>query len=133
MALFYGIHVQYNASPCSNTVKTRHDGSLSTGHANSTRDMLLRLESMVLGGVDLPIAAIRNQICSAVDILIHLSRLPDRSRRVVEITEVLGYEEGEIRLNRIFEYDLKEAALRKTGALCHTEKLLRKGIRTDLV
>ena len=114
-------------------MNTGHDGSLSTGHANSTKDMLLRLESMVLGGVDLPVAAIRNQICSAVDILVHLMRLPDRSRRVVEITEVLGYEDGEIRLNRIFEYDHKEAALRKTGSLCHTEKLVRKGIDADLV
>ena len=80
-------------------MNTGHDGSLSTGHANSTRDMLSRLETMVLQGNDgLPLPAIRQQISSALDIIIHLSRLRDKSRRTMEITEVLGYENGEIQL-----------------------------------
>ena len=78
-------------------MNTGHDGSLSTGHANSTRDMLSRLETMVLQGADgLPLEAIRQQIASAVDVIIHLSRLRDKSRRTMEICEVLGYEDGEI-------------------------------------
>lgn len=86
-------------------MNTGHDGSLSTGHANSTRDMLSRLETMVLQGADgLPLEAIRQQIASAVDVIIHLSRLRDKSRRTMEICEVLGYEEGEIQLNPIYQF-----------------------------
>lgn len=86
-------------------MNTGHDGSLSTGHANSTRDMLSRLETMVLQGADgLPLEAIRQQIASAVDVMIHLSRLRDKSRRTMEICEVLGYEDGEIQLNMIYEF-----------------------------
>ena len=86
-------------------MNTGHDGSLSTGHANSTRDMLSRLETMVLQGADgLPLEAIRQQIASAVDVMIHLSRLRDKSRRTMEICEVLGYEDGEIQLNTIYEF-----------------------------
>ena len=78
-------------------MNTGHDGSLSTGHANSTRDMLSRLETMVLqGNAGLPLMAIRQQIASALDVIIHLSRLRDKSRRTMEITEVLGCENGEI-------------------------------------
>ena len=75
---------------------TGHDGSVSTGHGNSTRDMLLRLETMVLMGMDLPISAIRGQIASALDLMIHISRLRDKSRRIVEISEVIGMKDGEI-------------------------------------
>ena len=72
-------------------MNTGHDGSLSTGHANSTEDMLSRLETMVLqGAAGLPLEAIRQQIASAVDIIIHLSRLRDKSRTTMEITEVVG-------------------------------------------
>lgn len=86
-------------------MNTGHDGSLSTGHANSTRDMLSRLETMVLQGADgLPLEAIRQQIASAVDVIIHLSRLRDKSRRTMEICEVLGYEDGEIQLNPIYQF-----------------------------
>lgn len=85
-------------------MNTGHDGSLSTGHANSTRDMLSRLETMVLTGSQIPIEAIRQQIASAVDIIIQLSRLRDKSRRTLEITEVVGYEKGEIRLNPLYEF-----------------------------
>ena len=78
-------------------MNTGHDGSLSTGHANSTEDMLSRLETMVLQGADgLPLEAIRQQIASAVDVIIHLSRLRDKSRRTMEITEVVGYKNKEI-------------------------------------
>lgn len=85
-------------------MNTGHDGSLSTGHANSTKDMLSRLETMVLTGAQIPLEAIRQQIASAVDIIIQLSRLRDKSRRTMEITEVLGYENGEILLNPIFQF-----------------------------
>ena len=77
-------------------LNTGHEGSLSTAHANSSRDMLSRLETMVLMGVDLPLEAIRRQIASGVDILIHLGRMRDRSRKLLEVTEVCGFEKGEI-------------------------------------
>lgn len=86
-------------------MNTGHDGSLSTGHANSTHDMLSRLETMVLQGADgLPLEAIRQQIASAVDIIIHLSRLRDKSRKTMEITEVLGCQNGEIQVNPIYQF-----------------------------
>src|SRR5699024_6739236 len=84
---------------------TGHDGSLSTGHANSTKDMLSRLETMVLTGAEgLPLEAIRQQISSAVDIIVHLSRLRDHSRKTMEITEVTGYKDGKIELNHLFVF-----------------------------
>ena len=115
-------------------MNTGHDGSLSTGHANSTRDMLSRLETMVLqGNAGLPLPAIRQQIASALDIIIHLSRLRDKSRRTMEITEVLGYENGEIQLNPLFTFketegstlDKVEGRLVRTGnPLVNDYKLL---------
>lgn len=88
-----------------NAYNTGHDGGLSSGHGNSPRDMLARLETMVLMGADLPLAAIRSQIASALDIMIHLGRLRDKSRKVLWITEVGDYEEGEIRLNTLYRYE----------------------------
>ena len=85
-------------------MNTGHDGSLSTGHANSTKDMLSRLETMVLSGAQIPMDAIRQQIASAVDIIIQLSRLRDKSRRTMEITEVVGYENGQIKLNPLYQF-----------------------------
>jgi pilus assembly protein CpaF len=85
-------------------LNTGHDGSLSTGHANSSKDMLSRLETMVLMGMDLPLEAVRRQIASGVDIIVHLGRLRDRSRRVLEIVEILGYENGEIITCPIYEF-----------------------------
>jgi pilus assembly protein CpaF len=85
-------------------MNTGHDGSLSTGHANSVTDMLSRLETMVLSGATLPVEVIRKQISSAIDIMIHLGRLRDKSRKVLEITEVLHVKEGEIQLNPLFEF-----------------------------
>lgn len=81
-----------------------HDGSISTGHANSARDMLYRIETMALMGMDMPLMAIRRQICSAVDILVHLGRLRDRSRRVLSIEEITGIQEGEIQTHVLFRF-----------------------------
>lgn len=105
-------------------MNTGHDGSLSTGHANSTSDMLSRLETMVLQGADgLPLEAIRKQICSALDIIIHLSRLRDHSRKTMEIVEVLGYENGEIQLNPlyVFEEDENSTLEKVSGQMVRTE------------
>ena len=123
-------------------MNTGHDGSLSTGHANSTVDMLSRLETMVLQGADgLPLEAIRQQIASAVDIIIHLSRLRDKSRKTMEITEVLGYGDGKIILNPlyVFEEDEKSTLEKVSGSLKrtsnpmqNTHKLILSGIRTEI-
>ena len=105
-------------------MNTGHDGSLSTGHANSTEDMLSRLETMVLqGAAGLPLEAIRQQIASAVDIIIHLSRLRDKSRKTMEITEVVGYENGRIILNPLyrFEEDENSTLTKVSGSLKRTE------------
>lgn len=85
-------------------MNTGHDGSLSTGHGNSTADMLGRLETMVLSGARLPLEAIRQQIASALDIVIHLARIRDKSRRTMEISEVVEYRNGEIILNPLFAF-----------------------------
>jgi pilus assembly protein CpaF len=85
-------------------MNTGHEGSLSTGHANSTQDMLSRLETMVLSGINLQVEVIRKQISSAIDILIHLSRLRDHSRRVMEISEIVDVVEGEIHLNCLYRF-----------------------------
>ena len=103
-------------------MNTGHDGSLSTGHANSPQDMLHRLETMVLMGMDLPLIAVRQQIASGIDILVHLEKGKDKKRRVIEITEVLGIENGEIQLNQLFTYEDK---LIKKGEIQHKEKLFR--------
>lgn len=108
-------------------MNTGHDGSLSTGHANSTRDMLSRLETMVLQGSEgLPLEAIRQQIASAVDIIIHLSRMRDKTRKTMEITEVVGYEHGEIILNPlyVFEEDENTTLQKVSGSLRRTDRPL---------
>ncbi|TFJ41868.1 pilus assembly protein [Carnobacterium divergens] len=118
-------------------MNTGHDGSLSTGHSNSTYDMLSRLETMVLTGANLPVEVIRQQISSAVDIMVHLSRMRDHTRKVVEVTEVLGFENGEILLNPLFkfveegEYKGKIVGeLRATGnELVNHSKLAMAGIQ----
>lgn len=83
---------------------TGHDGSLSTGHSNSPRDMLTRIETMIMMGMDIPLMAIKNQIASAIDIIVHLGRLRDKSRRVLYIEEVNGILDGEIQLNSLYEF-----------------------------
>lgn len=86
-------------------MNTGHDGSLSTGHANSSRDMITRLESMVLMGMELPLEAVRRQIASAVDVIVHLGRLRDGSRKVLEIAEVTGMCDGQVELHTIYEFE----------------------------
>jgi pilus assembly protein CpaF len=116
-------------------MNTGHDGSLSTGHANSTRDMLSRLETMVLSGAaGLPLEAVRQQIASAIDIIIHLARLRDKSRKTMEITEVVGYENGKILLNPlyVFEEDGKTTFEKVSGSLVRTKNSLVKGDKLRL-
>lgn len=108
-------------------LNTGHDGSLGTAHANSSRDMLSRLETMTLMGVELPLEAIRRQIASGVDILIHLGRMRDKSRKVLEIAEVCSFENGEIRLQTLYTWQ-EEKGLVQTAPLLHREKLKRAGI-----
>lgn len=109
-------------------MNTGHDGSLSTGHANSAADLLSRLETMVLMGMELPIAAIRQQIASAVDIIIHLGRMRDKSRKVLEITEVCGYKEQIIRLQPLFHYCYGSGKLKREGELTNVAKLQAAGL-----
>ena len=113
---------------------TGHEGSLSTGHANSVSDMLLRLETMVLSAEEIPLAAIRRKIASALDIIVHLGRLRDKSRRVLEITEIMGYEGDEIVLNPLFQFEdagdaggKVEGRLVRVNRLYHVEKLCMAG------
>ncbi len=117
-------------------MNTGHDGSLSTGHANSTRDMLSRLETMVLqGAAGLPLAAIRQQISSAVDIIIHLSRLRDHSRKTMAITEVLGLDEqGNIMLNPLYEFveDENSTLEHVSGQLRRTENKMQNVFKLQL-
>lgn len=117
-------------------LNTGHDGSMSTGHANSSKDMLSRLENMILMGVEIPLAAIKQQIASGVDIIIHLGRLRDKSRKVLEIAEVMGYMEGEILLNPLYQFvETGENAdgkvlgtLQKKGELSYVAKLQSAGL-----
>lgn len=116
-------------------MNTGHDGSLSTGHANSCRDMLSRMETMVLMGMELPLPAIRGQIASGIDILVHLGRLRDKSRKVLHIAEVAGMENGEIKLHELFRFVEEREGSREvcgklvqTGELRNREKLVRAGI-----
>lgn len=105
-------------------MNTGHDGSLSTGHANSTKDMLSRLETMVLTGASgLPLEAIRQQIASALEIIVFLSRMRDKSRKTLEICEVCGYKNGEIKLNPIYVFEENENSTLKRveGELVRTK------------
>lgn len=116
-------------------MNTGHDGSLSTGHANSTQDMLSRLETMVLqGSAGLPLEAIRQQIASAVDIIIHLSRLRDKSRKTMEITEVAGYQDGRIVLNPlyVFKEDENSTLEKVSGSLNRTQNPMQNTLKLQL-
>lgn len=117
-------------------MNTGHDGSLSTGHANSSHDILSRLETMVLQGAEgLPLEAVRQQIASAVDIIIHLSRLRDKSRKTMEITEVLGYDSDDRRivLNPLYEFkETKDSTKGKVaGQLTRTENAMKNRQKLD--
>ncbi|MCQ2525637.1 MAG: CpaF family protein [Lachnospiraceae bacterium] len=109
-------------------LNTGHDGSMSTGHANSAKDMLARLENMVLMGVELPLAAIKQQIASGLDIIVHLGRLRDKSRKVLEISEVVGYEDGEIIMHPLYKFEeegeSKDGVIQ--GKLAQKDSLFRK-------
>ena len=111
-------------------MNTGHDGSLSTGHANSAFDMLSRLETMVLRGASgLPLEAVRRQIASAIDIIVHLSRLRDHSRKVMEIVEVVDYRNGEYELNTLYKFveDRKHSTNDKVvGTLCRTDNPMKQ-------
>lgn len=117
-------------------LNTGHDGSMSTGHANSARDMLSRLENMILMGMEIPLAAIRQQIASGIDIIVHLGRLRDKSRKVLEIVEVTGYEDEEIQLSPLYRFEEEgetadgklRGVLRKKGELGYVEKLQSAGL-----
>lgn len=118
-------------------LNTGHEGSLSTGHANSAADMLGRLETMILMGASMPLEAIRRQIASGIDILVHLGRMRDGTRKALEVIEVLGYENGEFLLNPLFSFeeegeDAKGHVLGKLtgkGVLVHEKKLLAAGLQ----
>lgn len=111
-------------------MNTGHDGSISTGHANSSADMLTRLEMMVLMAADIPLAAIKSQIASAIDILIHLERFRDGSRKVVSVEEVIGCRNGEICIQPLFEYDREKECICRTGnRMVKEEKLQKAGKR----
>ncbi|MDE5933459.1 MAG: CpaF family protein, partial [Lachnospiraceae bacterium] len=117
-------------------MNTGHDGSMSTGHANSSKDMLNRLENMILMGMDLPLKAMKQQIASGLDLIIHLGRLRDRSRKVLEIVEVLGFMEEEIQLKTLYRFEEEgedkngkiKGALQKKGELSYVEKLKAAGL-----
>ena len=122
------------------SLNTGHDGSLSTGHGNSPRDMLSRLETMVLMGLEIPVSAIRRQIASGIDLMVHLSRMRDRSRKVLEILEIDGYDvsSGEIRTHTIYAYQglgedkdgMLTGRLEKVGELKNRQKMERAGLVT---
>ena len=118
-------------------MNTGHDGSLSTGHANSCQDMLSRLETMVLMGMELPVNAMRGQIASGIDILIHLGRLRDRTRKVLDIMEIEGIFQGEICLKPLYRFEETgeqngkiAGEWKRLGKLAHMEKLLAAGLET---
>lgn len=110
-------------------MNTGHDGSLSTGHANNIEGMLKRLEAMFLQAADLPVEAIRSQITEGIDIMIHMSRMPDGSRKVMEIAELEGMENGIIKMNSLYKYGKG----RTDNHLIHTEKLELSGYNTDMI
>jgi pilus assembly protein CpaF len=116
-------------------MNTGHEGSLSTGHANGARDMISRLETMVLSGADLPVSVVRQQMASALDVIIHLSRFRDGTRRVAEICEVAGMKEGEVQLVSLFRFEEDgerdgrlSGSLRRSGALQNKRKLRHAGL-----
>lgn len=121
-------------------MNTGHDGSLSTGHANSCKDMLSRLETMVLMGMELPLPAIRSQIASGIDILIHLGRLRDKSRRVLDIAEIIGIRDGEIQMQELFHFEEEGAKEENVcgklvwkANLQNTEKCRRAGCQIEKI
>ena len=117
-------------------MNTGHDGSLSTGHANSAADMLSRLETMILMGMDLPLSAIRGQLASGIDVIVHLGRLRDKSRKVLQVVEILDYKDDVIETNVLYEFEEEGedeqgrilGSLKKRNPLEHKEKLRAAGL-----
>lgn len=117
-------------------MSTGHKGSLSTGHSDSPQDMLQRLETMILMGMDIPLEAVQRQIASAIDVIIHIGRLRDKSRKILEVVEVLNYENSQIKTQTLYEFEENEGqksgeevrgSWKKAAGLCHREKLLSAG------
>ena len=103
------------------SLNTGHDGSMSTGHGNSPKDMLARLETMVLMGADIPLNAIRSQLAAGIDIMVHLARMPDKTRKVIEINEIQEFKDNQIILNKL--YCMENGKLKKVGTLKNIFKL----------
>ncbi len=121
-----------------NSMLTGHDGSLSTGHGNSAKEMLLRLQTMVMMAYDMPVLAIRQQIAAAIDIMVHIGRLRDGSRKILEICEVLGMEDGEIMTQPLFRFretgeteGQVEGVLEQVGKLVNVQKLYQSGLKEN--
>lgn len=118
-------------------LNTGHEGSMSTGHANSAKDMLSRLENMILMAMEIPLEAIRRQIASGIDVIVHLGRLRDKSRRVLEIVEVVGYEKQEYCLNTLYQFEEEgedehgrvQGRLQEKASMVHTGKLKAAGLK----
>lgn len=122
-----------------NSMLTGHDGSLSTGHGNSAKEMLLRLQTMVMMAYEMPVLAIRQQIAAAIDIMVHIGRLRDGSRKILEICEVIGIEDGEIVTHPLFRFretgeteGKVEGILERIGDLVNKEKLYQSGWKESL-
>jgi len=122
-------------------LNTGHDGSISTGHANSPQDMLSRIETMVLMGMEIPLSAVRRQIASGIDLIVHVGRMRDRTRKVLQIIEILGYdsEKDEILTQPLYEFEEEGAEvceriagrLQKRGDLQNRQKLERAGLSLE--
>lgn len=112
-----------------NACNTGHDGSLSTGHGNSIHGMIKRLESMYLQAADFPVSAIRAQIAEGIDLIVHLGRMPDNSRKVLEIAELTGISDDEIILNRLFEYNIEKGLVPTGNKIQNTFKFKMRGIK----
>lgn len=111
-----------------------HSGSMSTGHANNPKDMLHRIETMMMMGIDLPLQAIQRQVASALDIIIHLGRIRDKTRKVIMIEEILGYEDGKIQTKTLYEFkevgtenEKVKGSIMKVAELENTGKLVAAG------
>ena len=113
-------------------MNTGHDGSMSTGHANSARDMLSRLETMILMGMDLPILAVRGQLASGIDLIVHLGRLRDRSRKVLEVAEVEGMKDGQIALSTLYRFAETGEEDGKITGIWRTEKEISRKVKFEM-
>ena len=113
-------------------MNTGHDGSMSTGHANSARDMLSRLETMILMGMDLPVSAVRGQLSSGIDLIVHLGRLRDRSRKVLEIAEVTGMRDGQITLSTLYRFAETGEENGKIAGTWNREKEITQRVKFEM-